>query len=304
MPTTNHQLIAEAAAANGGFFRRADAATAGVSPSGISRRLAQREWSEPLPGILVPAAVPITRDLRERMVREWQGPDARLSHLTAARAYGLPVPDDDNVWLTVPAWIRVPRRPGLVVTRTRHFPGAIARRGLLVTPPARTLVDLAFVLDRPELSAAIGRALQVRLCPLEKIEAVRRTFRTRAGAADLAAVLKEFHTGFESYLEVLLGSGLAAAGLTRLQRQYEIRDDAGRLVARADLADLLTKTDIEADGFAYHGMPEQRQRDERRDRALAKLGWHTIRCGTDDIVRNLPRTVEDIIAIIRRREFG
>jgi very-short-patch-repair endonuclease len=303
-PTTKHRIIASAAQANGGFFLRTEAATAGFSPSAISRRLAQQEWAEPLPGILVPAGMPVTREVRERMVREWRGPHTRLSHLSAARVYGLPVPDDDNVWLTVPLAVRLPRQPGLVVTRTRHFPSAVARQGLLITPPARTLVDLAFVLGRPDLSKAIMRALQMRLCTLEKVETIAHIFRTRAGAADLAAVLKELQPEFESHLEAVLGAGLAAAGLTRLQPQYEIHDRTGRLVARADLADLATKTDIEADGFAYHGMPEQRHRDERRDRTIGKLGWHTIRCGTEDILRNLPETVADVVAIVRHREAG
>jgi hypothetical protein len=142
----------------------------------------------------------------------------------------------------------------------------------------------------------------MRLCPLEKVEAVARTFRTRAGAADLTAVLAELQPEFESYLEERLGGGLHAAGLTRLEPQYEIRDDSGRLVARADLADVITKTDVEADGFAYHGLPEQRARDARRDKALGRLGWMTVRCSTEDIVRNLSETVSDVIAIIRQRE--
>jgi hypothetical protein len=164
------------------------------------------------------------------------------------------------------------------------------------------LVDLAHVLPPPDLSAAIVRAFQMRLCPPDKVHAVAHTFRTRAGAADLTAVLAELKPEFESHLEEVLGGGLAAAGMTRLEPQFEIRDPSGHLVARADLADVITKTDIEADGFAYHGMPEQRARDERRDRALGRLGWMTVRCGTGDILHNLSATVADVIAIIRQRE--
>jgi len=238
------------------------------------------------------------------MVCEWQGRSVRFSYLTAARRYGLPVPDDENVWITVPAAVRLAPQSGLIVVRTRHFPGAMARDGLLLTPPVRTLVDLAQVLAREDLSAAIMRGLQLRLCTLEKVQALAPVFRTRAGAADLAAVLVELSPEFESHLEVLLGGGLNRAGLTRLHPQYKIRDGSGRVVARSDLADVVTKTAVEADGFACHGTPEQRARDERRDRALARLGWLTVRCGTHDIVSNLAETVADVIAIVRQRESG
>jgi len=259
-------------------------------------------WTEPVPGILAPAGMRIGREVRVRMVAQWLGRSVRFSHLTAARAYDIPVPDDDKAWITVPAAVRLAPQPGLVVTRTRHFPGAVVRQGLLLTPPPRTLVDLAQVLARADLSAALMRGLQLRLCPLDDVESLARVFRTRAGAADLAAVLAELSPDFESHLEVVLGGGLAQAGLTRLQPQYQIRDPSGSLVARTDLADVVTKTAIEADGFGCHGMPEQRARDERRDRALARLGWLTVRCGTNDVLHNLPETVADVIAIVHQRE--
>ena len=58
--------------------------------------------------------------------------------------------------------------------------------------------------------------------------------------------------------------------------QYEIHA-GGRLVARVDLAYPSRLLAIEADGFRWHSIRADFERDARRHSALASLGWRVVR---------------------------
>jgi very-short-patch-repair endonuclease len=63
---------------------------------------------------------------------------------------------------------------------------------------------------------------------------------------------------------------------------------------------------VELDGAAYHGKPGQRERDLRRDAALATLGYLTVRFSHLRLHRDPAGVVEKLLAILetRRRQFG
>jgi very-short-patch-repair endonuclease len=79
----------------------------------------------------------------------------------------------------------------------------------------------------------------------------------------------------------------------------------GSRVAYLDLAFVAERVAVELDGAAYHGTPEQRERDMRRDAALSALGWIVLRFSyqrlhTDpDGVRN----EVDAVLCTRRRQL-
>jgi hypothetical protein len=87
------------------------------------------------------------------------GPSAALSHRSAAA-----------LWRIVPRWHSPTevtaqtkrRRPGVQVHRSRHA-DATTHYGIRVTTPARTLVDLADVLDPRALTRALNEAQVLRL---------------------------------------------------------------------------------------------------------------------------------------------
>ncbi len=63
--------------------------------------------------------------------------------------------------------------------------------------------------------------------------------------------------------------------------------------------------DVELDGRKYHSAPQDRERDLRRDAALARLGLLVVRFSHDRIVH--PREVRDElleILHVRRRQLG
>ena len=58
---------------------------------------------------------------------------------------------------------------------------------------------------------------------------------------------------------------------------------------------------IEVDHVTWHGGRLDVERDKRRDRDLARLGWQVVRVTDGDVEHRLAATVDDLIAIARRR---
>ncbi len=64
--------------------------------------------------------------------------------------------------------------------------------GIPVTSPARTLVDLAEVMDREELRAAFRRAREIGLLDIDAVQRVRARIEWRPSLAMLDDVIAEF----------------------------------------------------------------------------------------------------------------
>jgi hypothetical protein len=102
--------------------------------------------------------------------------------------------------------------------------------------------------------------------------------RVHAGRAQLVRLLELIVDGCESELEVW-GVTRVLPGPPRVPQwvqQYPIRLGNGRSV-RLDAAYPQARVAIELDGAAFHGSREARERDLRRDTALAALGWVVLR---------------------------
>jgi very-short-patch-repair endonuclease len=64
-----------------------------------------------------------------------------------------------------------------------------------------------------------------------------------------------------------------------------------------DLADASLRLGVEVDHVTWHGGRLDAQRDKRRDRQLARLGWTVVRVTDDDVTRRLDEAVQHIIDI-------
>jgi very-short-patch-repair endonuclease len=231
----------------------------------------------------------------------YAGRDAVLSHVTAARLLGIEVPGaTDEVWVTVPATKRLRRRPGLVLKRTRMLPRPVIVSGKPVTSMARTIVDLAQVLDRNRLLSVIHDVARTRPIDIPGIWAAAESLRGRAGLGLLREVLDEFDADSESVLEDEAARLLARSGL-RLDRQVEVFDGS-RLVARLDFADRARRLAVEVDGLRYHSDYRAMNRDRQRDRALLRLGWTVTRFTADDVRRHPERMIKEIRELLAKTD--
>lgn len=302
----NEQLaaLARTAHAQDGVFTRADAVKAGLSRSQWSRMLAGGHWVAAHPGVWRAATTPPTLALRERAALLWLGDQAALSHLSAARRYGLAVPTSGSVWVAVPAHVKPRPQSGVIVTRSQVNSRRILVGGVACVEPAHAVADLAQCTSAGVVKSALLSGVQRRLVTAERVGEICAQLGNRGGNGELRRLLQLFDPGLESWLEDLWAAGLSRLGFSGWTPQLRIALDSGTVVARADFGDAAARLAVQLDGFAYHSSVQQLRRDKAMDRAAARLGYLTVRFDADDVTRRLDeclREVEEIRADRLRR---
>ncbi len=215
------------------------------------------------------------------------GPDACASFRSAGAVWNLdrvaaPVPE-----VSVPSG-QHPRAPKLVVHRSKALCAhrVTERSGFRVTSPARTIVDLAAVLDQGALEIALESARRRRLVT---VAAVRQELgavagRGRAGAPSLRQLLDNLQgePATASVLEVRAARLLRDSGLPPPRRQYPVV--LGGRHYRLDFAWPSQRVALETDGRAYHGDADF-DRDRMRWSDFATGGWRLLIATWADVTR-------------------
>jgi len=75
---------------------------------------------------------------------------------------------------------------------------------------------------------------------------------------------------------------LHSASLPPFEPQFEVFDEQSRFIARVDFAWPANKVALEYDG-SYHSDPLQQAVDQRRNAALARLGWKVLHMTSSDL---------------------
>jgi very-short-patch-repair endonuclease len=151
--------------------------------------------------------------------------------------------------------------------------------GIPVTSAARTLIDLAGVVDRDVLERAVESGLRMRLttCAFVEWRLDDLGGAGRAGAAELRRLLKERGRGaaaLESALEARVWRVIASSDLPRPLRQYEVL--LGDVTVRLDFAWPDARVAVEADGYAFHRGRRAFVKDRVRMARLVAAGWRVI----------------------------
>jgi very-short-patch-repair endonuclease len=167
-----------------------------------------------------------------------------------------------------------------------------------VTSPARTLVDLAGMLDEESLEAVVEdffhRGVTTPLAVQRCLDASGGT--GRPGSHLLRALLADRDEApLELKLEVKLWRLLRKAGM-RPVRQFEVR--CGGNTYRLDFAWPKLKVAVEGDGYAAHGGRTAFVRDRRRLAALVAAGWMIVPVTWDDVTTRAGAVVETIRAAL------
>ena len=222
---------------------------------------------------------PWDADLAETQLRgalSSAGSPVALSHLTALHRSGLLDEPPDRIHVSVPAHRVLRPQTGLAVHRIARFPTLHRVDGLVTTCVAASVVDSWPLLrGRDQRAPAIAAVRTGVVTPASLVVELDRHPRL-PGRRDLAALVGQLADGCESELEIW---GHAAVfrgpGLEHGVRQYAIRAGGNRY--RLDLAFVAERVAVEMDGERWHSTREQRERDRRRDAALASAGWVTLR---------------------------
>ena len=290
---------------------RRDDVTRATSSSSVSRWISSGALVLLHPGVL---AAPDRADewpVRAQAASLWaRGP---LSHLSALASAGLTPPPGGPIHVTVPA-DRCPRgRTDVVVVHRRTLAsgpteGAAPAR----LPVARSLVDAwswahtprrnpRAAQERPLLRKLVidaTRRRDVRVSLLRK-ESDRQLL--HGGRVPLGALLDLVEGGCQSELEIFgVTHVLRIPGIPAPVQQHRVFLPDGRYVD-LDAAYLQAKVAVELDGARYHTSRRDRERDMRKDTALATLGWTVLRYSYERLTREPASCRREIETVVRRR---
>jgi very-short-patch-repair endonuclease len=234
----------------------------------------------------------------------YAGNRAALSHLTALASWRLPVPVGGPIHLLTDESRRLRGTPGLMVHRREGLelrpPDIVTRGGMFVTRLERSVVDSWPLLDGDAKRApAICAVTQRMTTPARLLGALDATPRL-AGRRLLSRLVRLLADGCRSNLEIWgYDHVFQGPGFTQLRRQVPVR--LGQRTVYLDVFDDETGVNFELDGAKYHADPKDRERDLRRDAALASQGITVVRFTHNRLIHEPDDVAREARAILRSR---
>jgi len=281
-----------------GLHRRADLRASGHVDSELCRALRTGVLQRVRPGAYFAGPTPSRAEDRHallvRATAARLAGDAVVSHVSAAVLHGLPV---WNVGLDRVHVTRC-RSGGGRQGRWRHVHAASIADdercvvdGVVVTSPARTVVDLARTVGFEEAVVVADAALSTGMVDVPALAAALRRAARRPGAPAARRAVCFADGRSESVGESRSRVALAGAGLPPPTLQYEVRLADGSS-ARADFGWPGRRTVGEFDGRAKYGMARPGEqpgdtvfREKLREDALRAQGLAVVRWTWADLAR-------------------
>jgi very-short-patch-repair endonuclease len=219
------------------------------------------------------------------------GPGTVLSHRTAASVHDFWLPGS-VVNVTSPRRLR---QPGIRGHRSKLDPRDVTDvDDLPVTTVARTMIDLADVLNPRQLEQAYNRARFNRLLFLGDLDDALGRALGRHGAPKLRAIAEadrpitatanDFE---EAFLALIRANGLPEPEVNHRPLdggQVDFRWPSHRLI-------------VETDG-GQHERPAQSRKDKRRDAVNLVNGWRTVRFSYRDVIHDPAYVVGVLTALL------
>ena len=275
----------------------------GIDPDTMRNRLRDGRWQRLQRGVY---AVFSGNPARETLL--WAallraGPDAVLSHQTAAERHGLIDEPSSVISITVPAarhpgrWAKI---PGIAI----HRSDAILRtRHPAMLPPCTRVEDT--VLDLIEVAPTfddaymwICRAIGRRRTTADRIAVAMAARKKMRWRRETALALGGADGGALSVLEYRYVNRVERPhGLPVARRQARVRQRSGNRYL--DNLYQEYRVCVELDGTAAHPADEQ-WRDKRRDNANAVDGLVTLRFGLLDLGERRCETAAAVAMLLRR----
>lgn len=293
-----------------GVARRSDVAAAS-STSTVGRWLAKGELLLVAPGVV--ALPDRTARWGDRARAATLYADAPLSHLSALTAAGLVRLTAGPLHVTVGLERCLRDAPDVVVHRSGRDLTTVRCQGLEVVEPARSLVDAwswaysparsgRAAVERPLLRQAVIEAVRTRAVRASAVRRMSDRVPRHAGRAELVALLGLVERGCQSELEIfgVLHVLPGPPALPTYLQQHRVVLPDGR-VAELDAAWPEARVAVELDGAAFHGSAADRERDTRRDVALAALGWVVLRFSYRRLMTDPAGCRREIEAVVRGR---
>lgn len=264
------------------------------------------QLSRPHPGVYADPARWSELRTRARAALCYAGPEAALSHLTALAVWQLPGgpapgPAPGPVHVLVPAGIQRRRGgPAIRVHRRRGFtvdgPTVVIRSGLPTSRVEVAVVDSWPLLAADARRAAVIAAVAERRTTPERLRGVADGNLNLPGRLELFRLVSRLELGCRSELElwgydhVFTGPGLPAI-------EWNVPVRIGGRTVYLDAYCRSARVNFGLDGGRWHSSARDRERDARRDAALAALGIMVVRfthaqlTGSPDLMRAQIRAI-------------
>ncbi|MCW2558965.1 MAG: hypothetical protein JWP55_2929 [Mycobacterium sp.] len=150
-------------------------------------------------------------------------------------------------------------------------------RGVAVTMPARTALDLACHRPLDVAVAEIDALARAAKLKVADVELIAERHQGRRGIRGARTALDLVDPGAESPRETWLRLLLIGAGFPRPETQIPVYDEYGQLVAELDMGWRDIKVAAEYDGDHHWKLVRQLERDIRRYEAVTQQGWIDVR---------------------------
>lgn len=268
----------------------------GFSEGAIRHRLEAGRLHPIFRGVYAVGRPEVTRYGRWMAAKLACGRHAVLSHETAAVLWGIRDREPAHIDISLDAAV-FRRVPGIRVHRRSNLreDDLATCRGIPVTSPVCTLVDLATRLSPDQLEAAINAADRLDLVDPESLRAALQALPRRPGLATLRRILdRDTFTLTESELERGFLALVRKAGLPLPLTQQWVNG------YRVDFFWPKLWLVVETDGLRYHRTPARQVADLRRDQAHAAAGLERLRFPRAQIRYEPERVLETLTRVIGR----
>jgi very-short-patch-repair endonuclease len=255
--------IAAIAGTQHGVVSRSQLLSAGFTSAQIDGRIRARRLHRLHQGVYAVGHRVLTREGRWMAATLATG--GVLSHVTAAAAWDLRR-TSGLIHVTVAGDVGRKRRRGITVHRSATLePHDVAvHRGIPITTPARTIIDLSRTLTGRPLEHVIDLADQRGLVDFDHLR--------QANSASLQAVLSRYSPApTRSELEERFLRLCDDHGIPRPETNTRIEGIEVDFVWRD------RRLIVEVDGYAYHRSPARFESDRERDVNLTVAGWRVLR---------------------------
>jgi hypothetical protein len=232
-----------------------------------------------------------------------------LSHTDALDVWRLPTAISDTVHVTVPAEEPSTECDGLSLHRRRGFqvisPFVVVRGGLRVVRVEQAVIESWPLLPAIDRRIPAIVALRERRTTGTRLGVVLDEQPRAKGAAEMRHVFGLAAAGCHSPLEMWGHERVFTdPRLPPSRCQVPIDLPSGRVYLDRLFEEEMVNAEL--DGAAYHGEPGQRERDLRRDAALAALGYLTVRFSHLRLHSDPDGVIAQLLAILatRRHQLG
>jgi hypothetical protein len=269
--------LARLAGAQHGIVARRQLLEAGLTNEAVARRIRSGRLHVIHRGVYAAGHAVMTREGRWMAATLATG--GALSHATAAAAWDL-LPVGATIHVTVAGDPGRKRRSGVCIHRSATLePVDITRhRGIPVTAPIRTLLDVATTVEGRALEHVLDRA--ERLIDFGELRRRLEAHPTRPGSPSLQAVLSTYTVG-----SAMTRSELEEAFL-RLCDEYGLPRPEVNTVIEGMLVDFVwrdARLVVEVDGYGFHKSRWKFGDDRERDVTLRLAGWEVLRFAEEHV---------------------